>query len=267
LPWRSLQPGMAAAVLVSGALLFLAYAGYVQRERPAPPVVFSAESREAPETAAAPSAGPESPPPDEPAPTVHPALPPHAARRPQAAPPAAKIEGALADRDAVAPSEEEAVADAVAADAATADTAAAPEPPAERSRREARTAPAELKAAGEIGGAGAPAAAVAQAAPPANADPPVALGPGIEKPVKIAGEELEFARLREARWPPVVILEAVITRQGRMEDVRFVEPQDLDPRIAAELRRTLQTWRYRPATRDGQPVAVRMTITAHIHWR
>src|SRR5687767_7879148 len=53
LPWRSLQPGMAAAVLVSGALLFLAYAGYVQRERAAPPVVFSAEPREVPETAPA----------------------------------------------------------------------------------------------------------------------------------------------------------------------------------------------------------------------
>jgi outer membrane biosynthesis protein TonB len=65
----------------------------------------------------------------------------------------------------------------------------------------------------------------------------------------------------------VVILEAVISRQGRMEDVRFVEPPDLDLRIAAELRRTLQTWRYRPATRDGQPVAVRMTITAHIRLR
>ena len=62
------------------------------------------------------------------------------------------------------------------------------------------------------------------------------------------------------------MLETVISRDGqlRMEDLRILQPEDLDPRLAAELRRILATWRFRPATRDGQPVAVRMTLTVHV---
>ncbi len=273
LPWRSLQPGMAAAALVIGALLFLVYGRYVQRPGEPQEVVFSAEPRAAPEDVAGRDDDRASPPaalsdtaPAEPA---APAAPPARSVAPEperpaapdpAAPAAERVAGAITEAAPV-PEHEEVSSDAVAPA-----PEAPPAPPAVAPRREARSAAAELKAMGEM--AGTPASDAAAGAPaPAAESEPLTLGPGIEEPVKIGGDELAFDRLRAARWPPRVLIEAVVTREGRVEDIRFVKPPDLDPRIADELRRTLATWRYRSATRDGQPVAVRLTITAHIHWR
>ena len=50
--------------------------------------------------------------------------------------------------------------------------------------------------------AAAPAPADAAAPPAASADEPLTLGPGIERPERIPGEELELHRVRDARWPP-----------------------------------------------------------------
>ena len=63
---------------------------------------------------------------------------------------------------------------------------------------------------------------------------------------------------RRARIEGVVILEAIITAQGGVEDVRVVHSAGplLDSAAAEAVRR----WRYRPATLNGRAVRVRLTV-------
>jgi protein TonB len=68
---------------------------------------------------------------------------------------------------------------------------------------------------------------------------------------------------RKARIEGVVILEAVITAQGGVEDVRVVHSAGLllDSAAAEAVRR----WRYRPGTLNGR--AVRTLLTVNVSFR
>jgi hypothetical protein len=95
----------------------------------------------------------------------------------------------------------------------------------------------------------------------------LSLGPGVEKPVRISGEELDLEALRDVRMrQPLVIVESVVGVDGVLHDVTL-RPADLDPRLAAAVRRSLATWRFQPARKDGEPVAVRYVLTLNIDLR
>jgi protein TonB len=68
---------------------------------------------------------------------------------------------------------------------------------------------------------------------------------------------------RKARIEGVVILEAVITAQGGVEDVRVVHSAGLllDSAAAEAVRR----WTYRPGTLNGR--AVRVLLTVNVTFR
>ncbi len=112
-------------------------------------------------------------------------------------------------------------------------------------------------------------AAPAPAAPPTSralADEQVApLGPGIEPPVKLSGENPDFQSLRGMRFrKSLVIVEGTIGLDGILRDLTF-QPRDLDPQLTDLLRRTLSTWRFEPARKDGRSVAVQYRVTVNIH--
>jgi hypothetical protein len=63
-----------------------------------------------------------------------------------------------------------------------------------------------------------------------------------------------------------VIAEGVVGVDGALRDITL-RPADLDPRLAAAVRKSLAAWRFQPARKDGEPVAVRYVVTLNIDVR
>jgi TonB family protein len=68
-----------------------------------------------------------------------------------------------------------------------------------------------------------------------------------------------------ARVRGLGVFEAVITRQGEVADVRVV--RSLGPRADSACVAAFRKAKFRPATKDGKPVAVYFTLTVNIHLR
>ena len=64
---------------------------------------------------------------------------------------------------------------------------------------------------------------------------------------------------RRARLQGVVILEAVITASGAVDEVRIVRSPS--PLFDAAVEDAVRRWRYRPATLNGRAVPVVLTVT------
>jgi protein TonB len=64
---------------------------------------------------------------------------------------------------------------------------------------------------------------------------------------------------RKARMEGVVILEAIITASGSVEEVKVLK--SVNPLLDASAFRAVQQWRYRPATLNGRAVRVYLTVT------
>jgi protein TonB len=95
--------------------------------------------------------------------------------------------------------------------------------------------------------------------PPCDRDEIFPPGGNVRSPELVRKVEPDYPEAaRRARIEGVVILEAVITAQGGVEDVRVVHSAGplLDSAAAAALAR----WRYRPATLNGRAVRVRLTV-------
>jgi protein TonB len=98
------------------------------------------------------------------------------------------------------------------------------------------------------------------AAPPAAPDEVVNFGAGIEAPVRLAGETPGYTdAARRARIEGTVVVEATIDREGRVVEARAVRglPFGLTESALAAIR----GWRFVPARRHGQPLAVRYQLT------
>ena len=64
---------------------------------------------------------------------------------------------------------------------------------------------------------------------------------------------------RRAHVQGVVILDAVITSTGEVEEVRVLK--SVNPLLDDAAARAVRQWTYRPATLDGRAVRVRLTVT------
>jgi len=94
--------------------------------------------------------------------------------------------------------------------------------------------------------------------------------PGAEEPMRVGGEvkePVEISRVkpaypeaaRKARMQGVVILEAIITKEGSVADVRVL--RGINPLLDNAAMRAVQQWKYKPATFNGRPVPVYLTVT------
>ncbi|HVS64206.1 MAG TPA: TonB family protein [Thermoanaerobaculia bacterium] len=102
---------------------------------------------------------------------------------------------------------------------------------------------------------------VPQCAPePAPDLAPVRLTAEMERPVKLWAPMPEYTEIaRRARIQGPVVLEAVIGVDGSVRDVEVLRALPMGLSEAAA--RAVARWRYRPATLDGQPLAVILTVT------
>ncbi len=97
----------------------------------------------------------------------------------------------------------------------------------------------------------------------ADSEPIYNVGGEVVKPKKISGRNPDLRSLMRAhRHQGVAIFQAIITKEGRVRDVRILKVGD--PELVQPMREALETWRFKPATLHGEPVAVYYNLTLHI---
>lgn len=95
-------------------------------------------------------------------------------------------------------------------------------------------------------------------APPAPAAP-LRVGGAIRAPQKIRDASPRYPVIAQAsRLEGYVLLDAVISQDGAVQEVRVVKSQPLFDAAAVE---AVRQWRFTPTMLNGQPVPVVMTVT------
>ena len=95
---------------------------------------------------------------------------------------------------------------------------------------------------------------------PGTGEEPLRVGGEVKAPVLVNRVEPNYPEAaRKARMEGVVILEAIITASGSVEEVKVLK--SVNPLLDASGVRAVQQWRYKPATLNGRAVRVYLTVT------
>ncbi|HLP24165.1 MAG TPA: energy transducer TonB, partial [Acidobacteriota bacterium] len=95
---------------------------------------------------------------------------------------------------------------------------------------------------------------------PGTGDEPLRVGGDVKAPQLVNRVEPGYPEAaRKARMEGVVILEAIITANGNVEDVKVLK--SVNPLLDAAATRAVSQWKYRPATLNGRAVRVYLTVT------
>jgi protein TonB len=94
---------------------------------------------------------------------------------------------------------------------------------------------------------------------------PLRVGGLIREPVKIHHVAPLYPEIaRAARVQGLVVLECLLTPEGRVENVQVISGA---PLLAPAAARAVQQWRYRPTLLNGVAVPVVLTVTVHFTLR
>jgi TonB family protein len=96
--------------------------------------------------------------------------------------------------------------------------------------------------------------------PPIEPTGPIRVGGDVKPPDKIYSPSPQYTEIaRKARITGVVIVEAIIDKQGNVTNVKVLKglPMGLDQAAVDAVKR----WRFEPATLNGKPVAVIYNLT------
>lgn len=101
--------------------------------------------------------------------------------------------------------------------------------------------------------------------PPPEVVAPIRLHSGMTAPVKIVDVAPVYPIIaRNAHLQGVVILEAVLDVQGRVQSVRVLRSIPLLDQAAVD---AVRQWRFTPARLNGEPVPVVMSVTVNFELR
>ena len=93
-------------------------------------------------------------------------------------------------------------------------------------------------------------------------DTPVRVGGNVKAPVVIVRVEPQYTEVaRKARIKGIVIVEAVIDRQGNVTEARILKPLPMG--LDQEALRAIRLWKFKPGTLNGQPVPVYYNLTVN----
>jgi TonB family protein len=98
--------------------------------------------------------------------------------------------------------------------------------------------------------------------PAAEPEGPIRVGGDVKPPEKITAPSPQYTEIaRKARIQGVVIIEAIIDKEGIVTNVKVLKglPMGLD-NAAAD---AVSKWRFKPATLNGKPVAVIYNLTVN----
>ncbi len=90
------------------------------------------------------------------------------------------------------------------------------------------------------------------------------IGKGVSPPKALYQMDPEFTEsAREARFQGVVTLMLVVDKDGQPKNIHIVSPLGFG--LDAQAVRSVKQWRFKPAERDGQPVAVEIGVEIDFH--
>ncbi len=98
--------------------------------------------------------------------------------------------------------------------------------------------------------------------PPAEPTGPIRVGGDVKPPEKVVFPSPQYTEIaRKARIQGVVIVEAIIDKEGNVTNVKVLKglPMGLDQSAVDAVKR----WKFRPATLNGKPVAVIYNLTVN----
>jgi periplasmic protein TonB len=102
-------------------------------------------------------------------------------------------------------------------------------------------------------------ALMAQNPPDSSSDLVYQIGNGVRAPKPIYTPDPEYLeRPRKKKIQGTVVLAMIVTAEGNVRDVKVTERvyKDLDKQAVA----AVSTWKFKPATKDGKPVAVHLSV-------
>lgn len=93
------------------------------------------------------------------------------------------------------------------------------------------------------------------------------VGGSVKAPVVVERPPIDYSdcNVEGKRLSGIPIGEAVVGADGRVVSVKLVK--GVEPCIDRTFLNNLRAWKFRPGTRNGKPVAVRVNFTLHIHYR
>ncbi len=103
---------------------------------------------------------------------------------------------------------------------------------------------------------------IPEAPPPMEPSGPIRVGGDVKAPVKITHPSPQYTEIaRKARIQGVVIVEAIIDKQGNVTNVKILKglPMGLDQATVDAVKK----WKFKPATLNGKPVAVIYNLTVN----
>jgi TonB family protein len=98
--------------------------------------------------------------------------------------------------------------------------------------------------------------------PPSEPEGPIHVGGDVKAPVKTYSPQPAYTEIaRKARIQGVVIVQAIIDKQGNVTNVKVLKglPMGLD-KAAVD---SIKTWKFEPATLNGKPVDVYYNLTVN----
>ena len=114
----------------------------------------------------------------------------------------------------------------------------------------------------EGNGTGGVEAPVAPAPPPEPPAGPMRVGGDVKAPTVTRRVEPTYPEVaRKARVSGVVVIEAIIDRQGNVDQVKVLK--GLPMGLSAEAEAAVRQWKFRPGTLNGQPVDVIFSLTVN----
>jgi protein TonB len=98
--------------------------------------------------------------------------------------------------------------------------------------------------------------------PPDEPEGPIMVGGDVKAPIKEYAPPPQYTEIaRKARIQGVVIVQAIVTKQGDVQDVKVLKglPMGLDTAAAEAVKK----WKFKPATLNGKPVDVYYNLTVN----
>jgi len=93
-------------------------------------------------------------------------------------------------------------------------------------------------------------------------DVPVRVGGNVKAPIAVSRPNPVYTEVaRRARVQGIVIIEAVIDRQGNVTEARVLKPLPMG--LDLQALQSIRQWKFKPGTLNGQPVPVYYNLTVN----